>query len=349
MAHEITLMPSGHRFTVDEATPLLTAGLAAGNLLPYSCRQGSCGTCRGHIVEGLVDYGDVMPAYLTAEGRAAGEVLLCQATARSNLTIEVGELAGLAGLKPRVIPCRVTEISRPSDETAILKVRLPMNENMRFAAGQYVDFILDDDARRSFSIASAPTTAGVTALEFHLKGIPGGRLTGRVFDTMKLREILRFEGPLGTFFLREGDRPIVLCVTGTGFAPAKSMLAAAFAAGVHDRRPIHLYWGARTLAGLYELDVVRAWQAKHPTFRFIPVLSGGADDRLPEARTGYVQDAVADDFADLSQHEVYACGSPDMIHALRAVAQSRCGLPEDRFFSDEFLPAAASAAAIPAA
>lgn len=340
MTFGVKLLPSGHSYEVGTDTSLLTAGLAAGMLLPYSCRQGSCGTCRARIVAGKVGYGEVMPAYLSEDGRARGELLMCQATARSDLIIEVEELAGLAGLKPRHVPCRIVAIQRPSDNAAILTVRLPMNENFRFAGGQYVEFVLADGSRRPFSIATPPTAEGVTELEFHLAKLATGKFTDYIFESARLRELLRFEGPLGTFFIREGEGPIILCATGTGYSSIQAMLGAAFASRLHERRPISFYWGGRTGGSLYALEQVRGWVRQYPQFRFHPVLSRGQELSVPEARTGYIQDAVLADHGDLSNSDVYACGSPAMVGAARAafVAQD---LRESRFFSDEHLPALA--------
>jgi CDP-4-dehydro-6-deoxyglucose reductase len=156
-----------------------------------------------------------------------------------------------------------------------------------------------------------------------------------VFGKMKERDILRFEGPHGTFFLREdSDKPIVFVASGTGFAPIKSVIEHALAEGV--KRPMALYWGGRRPKDLYMNELALKWVAEHPDFRYVPVIS----DALPEdawtGRTGFVHRAVMEDFPDLSGYQVYACGVPVMVDAARSDFVAQCGLPEDEFYADSF-------------
>ena len=334
MAHKVTLQPSGHSFEVAEGQNILQAGLDSGYSLPYSCRTGICRTCRGTIREGRVDYGMVHPTYLPDSDKAKGYALLCQAQPLTDAVIELRELEGLAGIRVRVVPCRVAKIERPAPDVTILGVRLPMNENMLFLAGQYIDFLLKDGKRRSYSIASKPAAEGVTALELHVRHTPGGAFTDHVFGAMKERDILRFEGPLGTFYLREDSaKPIVMVASGTGFAPIKAMCEAAMEKGM--KRPVSLYWGCRARRDLYMLDIPSAWE--HPNFRFVPVLSEPKPEDGWNGRTGFVHVALMADMPDLSGHQVYACGAPVMVDAARADFSAECKLPDEEFFADSFL------------
>ena len=341
MSHTVTLMPSGHTFVAPIDQPVLTAGLAAGQALAYSCRQGVCGTCRGRLLQGSVDRGDEAFAAGAGEPLKSDEILLCQARARSDLVIEAEVIEGLSAFKARITPCRVTEIQRPSRDVGILRVRMHVNEGVRFAAGQYVEFGFPDGRRRIFSIATPPRAEGAAHLEFHLKNLPGG-FGGYVHEGMAPGEVLWFEGPLGTFFVRDGAAPLIFCATGTGYAPIKAMLGSLFAGNSHADRPINFYWGSRSADGLYDLDALRSWAGEHPNFQFHPVLSSGLDPTVPGARSGYVQDAVLSDFPNLAGHEVYACGSPEMIQAARAAFVQRGGLPNSKFHFDEFVPASAA-------
>ena len=221
MSFQVTLQPSGHQFQVEPDEKILEAGIKAGLSIPYSCRSGVCRSCRGKVVQGEVDFGPVHPTYLPDSDKAQGLALLCSATAKSDLVVEIAELEGLAGIKPGIVPCRVVKIERPSADVAVLDLRLPMNENMRFMAGQYVDFLLKDGKRRSYSIACRPSAEGVSHLELHIRHVPGGLFTDRLFGgEVKEREVMRFEGPLGSFYLREdSDKPIIFLASGTGFAP----------------------------------------------------------------------------------------------------------------------------------
>ncbi len=249
--------------------------------------------------------------------------------------IEVRELEGLAGIRPRMSPCRVTKIDKPAPDVAVLGLRLPSNENMLFLAGQYIDFLLKDGKRRSYSIASRPAPEGVTELELHIRHTPGGAFTDRVFGAMKEKEILRFEGPLGTFYLREdSDKPIVMVASGTGFAPIKAMCEAMLAKGIEaaDHALLGLPREARPLHA-------RACRrpGSDPNLRFVPVLSDPTPECAWTGRTGFVHRAVMQDFPDLSGHQVYACGAPVMVDAARADFSAKCRLPEDEFFADSFL------------
>ena len=334
MSHKVTLKPSGHTFDVEEGKSILQAGLDAGLMMPYSCRTGVCRTCRGTIREGTVDYGMVHPTYLPDTDKAKGFALLCQAKALSDLVIEVRELEGMAGIRPRMIPCRIEKLDKPAADVAVLGLRLPMNENFRFLAGQYVDILLKDGKRRSYSIANAPRPEGATYLELHVRHTPGGLFTDHVFSKAKVRDILRFEGPLGTFYLREdSDKPIVMVASGTGFAPIKAICEYAFERNV--KRPITLYWGCRARRDLYMLDVPLAW--KHPNFRFVPVLSDATPECAWTGCEGFVHRAVMQDFPDMSGVQVYACGAPVMVEAARADFSAKCGLPPEEFFADSFL------------
>ena len=333
MAHKVTLRPSGHAFEVPEGKNILQAGLDAGHMLPYSCRAGVCRTCRGTIVEGKVDYGMVHATYLPDSDKAKGFALLCQAKPLSDLVIEVREVQGV---RPRLIPCRVERLEKPAPDVAVIGLRLPMNENFRFLAGQYIDILLKDGKRRSYSLATRPDTAGVTALEIHVRHTPGGAFTDHVFSNLKVRDLLRFEGPLGSFYLREDSaKPIVMLASGTGFAPIKAMCE--YAREKKIARPITLYWGGRLKRDLYQLEAAQAW----PHVKFIPVLS----DEKWDGRMGFVHRAVMEDFPDMSGQQVYACGAPVMVEAARRDFSVQCSLPADEFFADSFLTEADKAPA----
>jgi CDP-4-dehydro-6-deoxyglucose reductase len=338
MPFRVTLQPSGHSFEVPEGQTVLTAGLEAGCNMPYSCRAATCRTCRGKIIEGSVDYGVAHQAYLSDADKARGFALLCSAKPRSDLVIELRELS-LHGVKPKIIPCRVKRIRKPAPDIAVLELKLPMNENMLYAAGQYVDMLLGEGKRRSYSIATPPAAKGVVDIELHIRHTPGGPFTDHVFSTMRERELLRFEGPLGTFYLREeSDKPIVFVAAGTGFAPVKAMVEYAFRRGV--ARPMTLYWGCRTKADLYMSELPQQWAQRHADFRYVPVLSDALPEDLWTGRTGFVHRAVMEDLPDLAGYQVYACGAPVMVEAARADFTALCGLPEEEFFADSYLTAA---------
>lgn len=336
MTFKVTLQPSGHSYTVPEGTTVLTAGLNAGWIMPYSCRAGGCRTCRGRILEGKVDHGRAHAAYLTEAQRAEGLALLCQAKPLSDLVIEVKELS-LKQVKVRKIPCRVRQIRRAAPDVVVLDLRLPINENLRYAPGQYLDFLLPGGERRSYSMATPPSAAGQISLELHIRHTPGGVFTDRLFrGEIEPGQILHFEAPLGTFYLREeSSAPIVFVASGTGFAPIKAIIGYMIERKLE--RPMTLYWGGRRRQDLYLDELVRSWESACPWFRYVPVLSEAQPEDGWSGRMGYVHRAVMEDLPDLSGHQVYACGAPVMVEAAREDFVARCGLRESEFFADSFL------------
>ena len=335
---EVILQPSGNRFTVPEGKTILKAGHDADISLPYSCRAGACRTCRGRILEGEVDFGHVHENYLPLEEREEGYALLCQAHPLSDVVIEVQELDIMDNIHTRICPGRVKEMRRVAPDVMVIRILLPMFENVQFLAGQFVEFVLANGERRAYSIASAPSISGVTSIELHVRHTPGGLFTDYVFDGMQVHDLVRMELPLGTFFLRENsDKPIVMLASGTGFAPMKSILE--YAKQKQFKRPMTLYWGGRTRADLYEMDWVERYAAENEGFQFIPVVSDATPACDWNGRTGFVHRAVMEDFPDLSEHQVYACGAPIVVESAKHDFAEQCGLPLHEFFADSFLDA----------
>jgi CDP-4-dehydro-6-deoxyglucose reductase len=325
---KVTLRPSGHEFEAAEGESILTAALRQHFVLPYGCRNGACGTCKGRLLEGRVDYGVYQKKALTDAEMAQGKALFCQAKPLGDVVIEARTIGAVKDIVVKTLPCRVQQITRAADDVVLLYLKLPANERLQFLAGQYIDFLLKDGSRRSFSMANAPHSDELTQL--HVRRVAGGNFTEHVFTRMKERDILRFEGPLGTFFLREDSaKPIVFVASGTGFAPIKAIIESAMHKGV--RRPMTLYWGGRRPKDLYMDALARTWP-----ITYVPVVS----DALPEddwrGRTGFVHRAVMEDFPDLSGHQVYACGVPIMVESAKRDFTAQCGLPEEEFFADSF-------------
>jgi CDP-4-dehydro-6-deoxyglucose reductase, E3 len=334
----VTLRPSGRAFDAEADRNILQSALDAGVALPYSCRTGNCRTCRAKIVSGQVDHAKTKPEYLAENERAAGFALLCQARPQSDLNVEASEIAGFESVQPKILPCRVVRIVKPARDVAVIELRLPPNDKLRFMAGQYVEFVLDGDKRRAYSIATPPKIEGVILIELHIRHTPGGLFTDRVFSSLKERDLMKIEAPFGTFVLRENDNaPIVFLAAGTGFAPVKAIIEDALRKGVQNSRPMVLYWGARIREDLYMLDLPQRWAAEEPNFRFVPVLSEAPPESAWTGRTGFVHRAVMEDLPDLARHEVYACGTPLMVEAAKRDFFASCGLREDAFFADEFL------------
>ena len=332
MNFTVTVQPSGRQFEVARDEVMLPAAIRQGIGLPYGCKDGACGSCKSRLLEGRVIHGAHQLKALSAAEEEAGLILSCCATPQTDCVIESRQVTAADQFPVLKMPTRVMSIQRPAADVAVLKLQLPANQSFQYHAGQYVEFILRDGARRSYSMASAPELAqGV--MELHIRHMPGGRFTDHVFGAMKEKEILRMEGPFGTFFLREDSaRPVVMLASGTGFAPIKALIEHMEAKGL--TRPTVLYWGARRAADLYLRDWAEAAAVRLPWLRFVPVLSEPEADW--SGRTGFVHQAVMADLPDLSGHQVYACGAPVMVQSAQRDFVAACGLPEEEFFADAF-------------
>ena len=331
--HTVTLQPSGHQFQVEEGEAVLAAALRQGFVLPYGCKNGACGSCKGKILSGSVDYGIYQPKALTDGEKAQGKALFCQAKPLSDLVLEARTIGAAKDIQVKKLPCRVQKLERLSEDAMLLQLKLPANEKLVFLAGQYIDFLLKDGGRRSFSIAIPPHDADL--IELHVRHVAGGQFTDHVFGKMKERDILRCEGPLGTFFLREeSDKPIVFVASGTGFAPIKAVIEHMFHKAI--ARPATLYWGGRRPKDLYMNALAETWAAEHPGFKYVPVISEALPEDNWRGRSGFVHRAVMQDFPDLSGHQVYACGVPIMVDSAKKDFIAACNLPEEEFYADSF-------------
>ncbi|MFZ2974280.1 MAG: CDP-6-deoxy-delta-3,4-glucoseen reductase [Ferribacterium limneticum] len=332
MSYQITVQPSGRAFSAEAGETLLDAGLRQGLILPYGCKDGACGACKGKVVSGTVDHGKSQPHALTDEEKAAGMTLFCCASAESDLVIECKQLALASDIPVKTLPSRIEKLDKLAPDVIEMHLRLPANERFEFLAGQYIDILLKDGKKRSYSLASPPRDENM--LELHIRHVPGGLFTEQVFSTLKVRDILRFNGPHGSFYLREdSSKPMILLAGGTGFAPVKSIVEHAIAKNI--TRPMFIYWGAKARVDLYQNALPEKWAADHANISYTPVLSEPSAGDEWTGRTGFVHQAVLADFPDLSGYQVYACGSPLMIEAAKRdfVAQ---GMPEEEFFADAF-------------
>ncbi|MDQ9169910.1 CDP-6-deoxy-delta-3,4-glucoseen reductase [Oxalobacteraceae bacterium R-40] len=333
MTFQITVQPSGRQFTCEEDETVLAAAIRAGVGLPYGCKNGACGTCRGRVLSGTLTHGAHQEKALPVTDEEKGFALFCCAKPHSELVIEAREVLAAGEYPIKKMPTRIANMDKVSDDVMILSLQLPANERLQYQAGQYIEFLLKDGKRRSYSMANAPHTDEHITL--HIRHMPGGVFTDHVFNTMKVRDILRFEGPLGTFFLREdSDKPIVLLASGTGFAPIKAIVE--HAAHQNIGRPMTLYWGGRRPQDLYMHGLCEEWARTLPHFRYVPVVSNALPEDNWTGRTGFVHQAVMQDLPDLSGYQVYACGAPVMVDAARSDFTRQCRLPEEEFYADAF-------------
>ena len=329
----VVVQPSGRTFDVATGEAVLAAGIRQGIGLPYGCKDGACGSCKCKLLTGTVTHGPHQLKALSLDEEAAGFVLTCCAHAQSDLVLESRQVTEVGALPIKKMPTRVISLVKKSADVMVLQLQLPANDSFAYRAGQYVEFILRDGARRSYSMASAPNLG--PSMELHIRHMPGGKFTDQVFGAMKEKDILRVEGPFGSFFLREDStKPIILLASGTGFAPIKALIEHMQHLGTG--RNVTLYWGGRRPGDLYMQEWVTVQLQTMPTLRYIPVVSDATTEDHWEGRSGFVHRAVMQDYPDLSGHQVYACGAPIVIESARKDFSALAQLPPEEFFADSF-------------
>jgi CDP-4-dehydro-6-deoxyglucose reductase len=342
MTYQITVQPSGRSFTTESEETILSAAIRAGIGMPYGCKDGACGSCKCKKLSGTVVHSEHQAKALSSEEEAAGFVLTCCATAQSDVQLESRQVTDASAFPIKKMPARVASLEKKSADVMLVRLQLPATEPFRYHAGQYIEFILRDGSRRAYSMANAPhTQTEAPGIELHIRHMPGGKFTDHVFGAMKEKEIQRIEGPFGSFYLREeSEKPLIFVASGTGFAPIKALLEhlqeQAQQAPQKPARPVHLYWGGRRPGDLYLSDWLQAQLAQMPELRYIPVVSDALPEDAWSGRTGFVHQAVLDDFADLSGHQVYACGAPVVVDSARSTFTGQRGLPDEDFFADSF-------------
>ena len=330
---QVTVQPSGRSFRVDPGEGILAAAIRQGIGMPYGCKDGACGSCKCRKLEGQVSHGPHQSKALSEQEEAQGLILTCCGVPHSDVVLESRQVTDESAFPVRKMPSRVSSLEKKSHDVMVVKLQLPANDTLRYHAGQYIEFILRDSARRSYSMANAPHNG--PGVELHIRHMPGGKFTDHVFTAMKEKEILRVEGPYGSFYLREdSDKPMILLASGTGFAPIKAVIEHMQFKGI--TRPATLYWGGRRPEDLYLDDWVRSKLVEMPQLKYVPVISNALPEDDWTGRTGFVHRAVLEDFPDLSSHQVYACGAPIVVDSARADYSALAHLPPEEFYADAF-------------
>jgi CDP-4-dehydro-6-deoxyglucose reductase len=337
MSFQITVEPSGRTFSADSSETLLAAGIRQGIGLAYGCKDGACGSCKCKKISGTVVHREHQAKALSADEEAQGLILTCCSTAQSDLVLESRQVTEAGSFPIKKMPVRVVSLEKKSHDVMSIIMQLPATDVMQFHAGQYVEFLLRDGSRRSYSMGNAPHTLDPAApkVELHIRHMPGGKFTDVVFSTMKEKDILRIEGPYGSFYLREDSQaPMILLASGTGFAPIKALIEHMQHKNI--TRPATLYWGGRRPSDLYMNDWVEDHVKAMPNLTYVPVVSDALAEDAWLGRTGFVHQAVLQDHPDLSGFQVYACGAPIVVDSARADYLGKAGLLEEAFFADSF-------------
>jgi CDP-4-dehydro-6-deoxyglucose reductase, E3 len=323
----VTLSNSKQFMSPSEAT-LLDAARAQGLVLEHSCRNGRCGACKARVISGHTQVLKSEDA-LTDSEKDEGYIFTCSRAAVDDLVLDIEDLGRLGRVQKQTLPCKIDRMNLLAPDVMQLFLRLPPKHNFEYLSGQYIDVIAKKGIRRSYSIANAQQVSD--KLELHVRQVSEGEMSHYWFHEAQENDLLRLDGPHGTFCVRDRDQKnIIFLATGTGIAPIKSILEDLN----NNLEPIrskiiYVYWGGRTPEDIY-------WQPvfEHLDIHFRPTLSRANEQW--QGRRGYVQNAVLADALDVADSVVYACGSDAMIHAARQLLMSQ-GLAPKNFFSDAFV------------
>ena len=314
-------------FECQPGQTILDAARAQGIGLEHSCRNGRCGVCKTKVITGITSV--TQPEIsLAQDDMNQGHILTCCRTPDDHTVLDAEDLGEIGRIKVRTLPCRIDSLRRLNDDVIEVVLRLPPGTAFKFVPGQYVDIIYKNALRRSYSIANTPQLDGKIVL--HIKKFQSGLFSDYWFNVAQKDDLLRLEGPFGTFSLRRAQsETLVFLATGTGIAPVKSILEQMDADNDllgHSR--IILYWGGR-----FKEDIYWSPCFKNIKISFYPTLS---KDKDSAARFGYVQQNVIADAVDLKKAKVYACGSISMINDARGLLVAQ-GLNHKNFYSDAFV------------
>ena len=320
MDYKIEIKPSGVYFKSNKN--LLNDALDQSIPLEYSCKTGSCRVCCADIISGEIEneHGEIV---------RSGSVLTCQSKAKSDVVLKAHYYPELVGQKIQTIPCKVAGFELVTDDIMVIKYRFPPTAKFDYLPGQYIDLSFKG-IKRSYSVANAKQVSD--GVELHIRNVPNGQMSELIFNGLKENQLMRIEGPKGTFFVKANSKPLILIATGTGIAPIKAIVEQLV--NDKDKREIHIYWGMQYASEMYCKELPE-FAAQYQHIHFNSVLSKELDE---QNRKGYVQDAVCQDFDSLVDYEVYACGSLNMINDAKKIFLNKL-LPIDAFHSDAFTPA----------
>jgi len=331
MSFEVRIAGADVRFACEPGQNILDAALKAGIEMPYSCRKGVCGNCAGGVSAGEV-------ACPPTDMAAPGQHLYCQCVPLGDVEIVPASWHRFDPAARKTFSAKVYRNTLVADDVSLLVLRLPAGQRAKFKAGQYLQVALPDGSRRAYSLANPPHESDT--LQLHIRHVPGGQFT-QLVPHLKAGDVLQVELPFGSFELKEDTSAPMLCVVGgTGFAPVKSLLDDMLKKGV--KRPVTLIWGGRNKAGLYLMTAVERWQKLWPGFSFVAAVEDAEDARSLGGFYGRVDDAVRARCTSLAGHEVYCCGAPAMVAAVKQACVQERGLDTSHFFSDVFVPGPAA-------
>jgi ferredoxin-NAD(P)+ reductase (naphthalene dioxygenase ferredoxin-specific) len=329
MTYKVTIRQFETPIDVEMGQTVLEAALAQGVPYPHGCRSGNCGACKSRLYSGDVDLAPHSEYALTDEERANGLVLACRSVPWED--IEIGWLdEGETVAHPiRRMACTVAEKEAMTHDIVRVRLDIVSGGPFTFSAGQYAEVTFAGMPARDYSMANRPDEQ---PLEFHIRRVPGGTVSGHAFDTLRAGDEVRVEGPYGSAWLRESHRgPILALAGGSGLAPVKSIVGQALATDMEQ--DIRLYFGVRDARDLYLTAHFEALAAAHPNLTFVPVLSAPSGETA--YRTGLLHEAVAADVTDADGMKAYIAGPPPMVEAASALLEG-CDIRREDIHADAF-------------
>ena len=337
MSYEVTIEPTGDVIEVEDGQTLLQAALRQGVWLPFACGHGTCGTCKVQVLEGFVDHGEASTFALMEVERDEGKVLACCCYPESDLVVEADIDVDPDFLGYAVKDYNATVVDMTPLSPTILGIRLQLDDDMEFQAGQYINLYIPDVGSRAFSISNPPSQSNI--IELHVRLVPDGKGTMWLHNELSVGDKIDVSGPYGQFFVRSSDsQDVIFIAGGSGLSSPESMIYDLLEKG--DNRQIYLFQGARNIPELYHREKFEQLAQDNDNFHYIPALSD--EDTLGEwlGFKGYVNDAVKQHFnGKCSGHKAYMCGPPPMIDAtITTLMQSR--LFERDIHMERFLTAA---------
>jgi CDP-4-dehydro-6-deoxyglucose reductase len=322
-------LKNGKSFNCDSNTTVFEAAKNNGIILEHSCLTARCRSCAVQVESGTTNdkYDDLV---LSAEEKSSNWILTCNTMPTSDLVLDIEDLGDIKVFDKKIIPAKIQAINKLNDTVIEVSLRLPPNSNFGYNSGQYVN-ITKGSIKRSYSVANAYSESGL--LTFLIKKYENGQMSNYWFEEAKENDLLRIEGPIGSFFLRESEvENIIFLATGTGVAPVKAILESITESpNKLSNKKIWIIFGARNESDIF-------WQPNElnevSNLNYIPVLSRASEDWKGEK--GYVQDILIKQNIPLENAQVYACGSNNMIESAKKVLIEN-GLNKKNFFSDAFV------------
>lgn len=335
MQHQIALQFEDGVTRFIEATATETVADAAyrqGVNVPLDCRDGACGTCKCFAEAGKYEMGDYIEDALSEDEAAQGFVLTCQMRAKSDCVVRVPASSAVCRTQQASFDAAISNVRQLSPSTISLSIKDESLNKLAFLPGQYVNLQVPGSTQtRAYSFSSLPRDGEVS---FLIRNVPGGLMSSFLTGLAKAGDRMTLTGPLGSFYLRDIKRPLLLLAGGTGLAPFTAMLEKIAAEG--SAHPLHLIYGVTHDADLVEMEKLEEFAARIPNFTFTACV---ASDTSSYPKKGYVTQHIEPAHLHDGEVDIYLCGPPPMVEAVSAFIRER-GIQPANFYYEKFAASA---------